>query len=159
MTSASFAAAVAPRCATAALAVALVLVGVPPARAQTMTIDCFAPVDCQRAIGGTLTPKLIAKYPPRGFKLVVFGSVHRYTDTTGAAYAVAGVSDRIVHNGVDLTVMPLKRYSASAPIDTGGAVTESLEREALTRAVRAAVERMVDVCEKTPECAVHKPYR
>lgn len=147
------------RLALGAIVAAAASLFAPIATAQSLSVDCFAPIDCQRAIKGALTPKLVANFPPAKYKLVIFGSAHRYTDTAGAAYAVAGVSERVVHKGVDLTVLPLKRYSASAPIDTGSPVTEHLEREALERAVRAAVERMASVCAKTPDCAVYKPYR
>ncbi len=130
----------------------------PAALAQPMVIDCFAPTDCRRAIGDALSPKFARAVPAANHRLVVFGSVHRYADDRAAAYAVAGVTERVVHQGAELTLLPLKRYSASVPIDRPG-LTEADERRALDQAVRAAVDRMMQACAGSAGCEVHKPYR
>lgn len=128
------------------------------ALAQAMPIDCFAPTDCRRAIGDALSPAFARAVPAASHRLVVFGSVHRYADDHAAAYAVAGVTERVVHDGADLTLMPLMRYSASVPIERPG-LTEADERRALDQAMRAAVDRMMQACARSPACEVHKPYR
>jgi len=133
-------------------------VAAPAALAQSMVIDCFAPTDCRRAIGDAITPAFARAVPPAGHRLVVFGSVHRYSNDRAAAYAVAGVSERVEHDGADLTLLPLMRWSASVPLDRPG-VTEAEERQALDRAVRVAVDRMMQACARSPACEVHMPYR
>lgn len=141
--------------AAAWLAGALVM---PLAHAQKTVIDCFAPTDCRLAVGDALTPKFSRALPSPQYKLVVFGSVHRYSDTQGAAYAVAGVAERTVVRGTDVTLLPLRRYSASVPIERPR-IGEREEQDALRRAIRAAVGRMMEVCDQSPDCDVHKPYR
>ncbi|MCO5122001.1 MAG: hypothetical protein M9951_20505 [Burkholderiaceae bacterium] len=130
----------------------------PPVLAQALVIDCYAPTDCRRAIGDALSPKFASAVPPAQHRLVIFGSVHRYGNDRAAAYAVAGVSERVMHEGADLTLLPLKRYSASVPLDKPG-LTEADERRALDRAVRAAVDRMMQACAGSASCDVHMPYR
>lgn len=127
------------------------------AAAQPMVIDCFAPTDCRRAIGDALSPAFQRAVPAATHRLVVFGSVHRYDDGHAAAYAVTGVTERVVRGGTELTLMPLMRYSASVPIERPG-LTEADERRALDQAVRAAVDRMMQACARSPACEVHKPY-
>lgn len=134
------------------------LLAAPAALAQPMLIDCFAPTDCRRAIGDALSPEFARAVPAAKHRLVVFGSVHRYADDRAAAYAVAGVTERVEHAGAELTLMPLMRYSASVPIDRPG-ITEADERRALDQAVRAAVDRMMQACARSAGCEVHKPYR
>src|SRR5690606_27340825 len=121
------------------------LLAAPAAVAQDIVIDCFAPTDCRRAIGEALSPAFARAVRPANHRLVIFGSVHRYTDDRGAAYAVAGVSEQLVRDGAELTLLPLKRYSASVPIDRPG-LDEADERRALDQAVRAAVDRMMQAC-------------
>jgi len=130
----------------------------PAALAQPMVIDCFAPTDCRRAIGDALSPAFARAVPAANHRLVVFGSVHRYATDRAAAYAVAGVTERVLHDGAELTLLPLKRYSASVPLDQPR-IGEADERRALDQAVRAAVERMMQACAKSSACDVHKPYR
>lgn len=127
------------------------------AAAQPMVIDCFAPTDCRRAIGDALSPAFARAVPAAKHRLVVFGSVHRYADDRAAAYAVAGVAERVTHEGTELTLMPLMRYSASVPLERPG-LTEADERRALDQAVRAAVDRMMQACARSPDCKVHQPY-
>lgn len=146
------------RLAPRALIAAAALTTAGSALAQRVTIDCFAPIDCRQATQSLLTEKFVAKFPPTRFKLVVFGSIHRYSDVTGAAYTVAGVSRRVWIQRVEQTLLPLKRYSASVPIETSSPTTEAQRKAALEQAVRAAVQRLMAVCEQTPDCAVHKPY-
>lgn len=134
------------------------LLAAPAALAQNVVIDCFAPTDCRRAVGDALAPAFARAVPAATHRLVIFGSVHRYTDDRGAAYAVAGVSERLVRNGVELTLLPLKRYSASVPIDRPG-LSEADERKALDQAIHAAVDRMMQACAKSAGCDIHKPYR
>ena len=134
------------------------ILAAPSALAQSMVIDCYAPTDCRRAIGDALSPEFTRTVPPAQHRLVIFGSVHRYGNDRAAAYAVAGVSERVVHEGADLTLLPLKRYSASVPIDRPD-ITEKDERRALDQAVRAAVDRMMQACAGSAGCDVHKPYR
>ena len=133
------------------------LLAAPAALAQNIVIDCFAPTDCRRAIGDALSPAFARAVPAAKHRLVVFGSVHRYTDDRAAAYAVVGVAERVVHQGADLTLMPLMRYSASVPLDRPG-LTEADERRALDQAVRAAVDRMMQACARSASCEIHKPY-
>jgi hypothetical protein len=130
----------------------------PAAFAQSIIIDCFAPTDCRRAIGDALSPAFARAIPPDAHRLVIFGSVHRYAPDRAAAYAVAGVAERIERDGADLTLLPLMRWSASVPLERAG-LTEADERRALDQAVRAAVDRMMQACARTPACEVHKPYR
>lgn len=133
------------------------LLAAPAALAQPMIIDCYAPTDCRRAVGDALTPAFSRAVPAASHRLVIFGSVHRYGEDRAAAYAVTGVSERVVHQGIELTLMPLMRYSASVPLDRPG-ITEADERRALEQAVRVAVDRMMQACARSPACEVHKSY-
>lgn len=134
------------------------LLATPTISAQPVTVDCFAPVDCHRIISPVLTPAFLRALPPARYRLVIFGSIHRYDDAHAAAYAVAGVSERVARGGIEYTVLPLKRYSASVPVDRPG-FTEADMQRALGRAVKAAVERMMQACASSDGCQVHKPYQ
>lgn len=134
------------------------ILAAPAALAQPMIIDCFAPTDCRRAIGDAISPAFARAVEPARHRLVVFGSVHHWSSDRGAAYAVAGVAERVEHEGADLTLLPLMRWSASVPLERAG-ITEADERRALDQAVRAAVDRMMQACARSPACEVHKPYR
>lgn len=131
-----------------------------PLAAQTV-IDCFAPVDCRAVLQGIDLRPVMQSMPASRYKLVILASVHRTdstdADSAGTSYAMAGVSERLRQAGTDFTVVPLQRYSASAPFAAGSG--EAGEREATATAVRAAVMRLLAVCTGSPGCPVHTPYR
>ncbi len=120
-------------------------------------VDCFAKVDCAGIIHEALDPGILATYPANRYKMVVFGSNHEFVDGGGAAYAVVGLSEKVRVAGVDLTVLPLKRYSASQPWAV--ATDEVGQTQALANALRAALDRMNQRCASAPDCPVYIPYQ
>lgn len=135
---------------------ALLALGAGTALAQ-MQVDCFAEVDCRGIVARALDTNIPAKFPANRYKVVVFASKHEYSNGGGAAFAVVGLSEKASVNGIDLTVLPLKRFSASQPWST--TLDKAGQTEAMADALRFAIEQMNQRCNSDADCPVFVAYR
>lgn len=138
------------------------LIGTAASAHAQMQVDCFAEVDCRHIVAESISPTILGKFPGNRYKVVVFASNHDFPEGGGAAYAVVGLSERVVVRGVDITALPLQRFSASQPFSDRGdaaAGTDARRSGPVADALRAALGEMNRRCASTADCPVFTAYR